>query len=78
MSITHGSLSAKPAPIRYLAFAVALSAMLAAAPAGAADFYAGKSIDLLIGAAPAAATTSMDAWSRAILRAISRGSRPSW
>ncbi len=69
MSITHGSLSAKPAPIRYLAFAVALSAMLAAAPAGAADFYAGKSIDLLIGAAPAG---GYDIYGRVVARHLAR------
>ena len=53
MSIAPIRTSVRPTPFRFSAFAVAVAAMLTAAPAGAADFYAGKSIDLLIGAAPA-------------------------
>src|SRR6266704_7147488 len=47
------------------ALATAIGATLATAPAAAADFYAGKSIDLLIGAPPAG---GYDIYARALGR----------
>jgi len=47
------------------ALAATIGAMVTAAPAGAADFYAGKSIDLLIGAPPAG---GYDIYARALAR----------
>src|SRR5437763_3209344 len=47
------------------ALAAAIGATLATAPAAAADFYAGKSIDLLIGAPPAG---GYDIYARALAR----------
>ena len=49
----------------FVALAAAMSAALAAAPAIAADFYAGKSIDMLIGAPPAG---GYDIYARALAR----------
>ena len=48
---------------------IAMTALFAA-PASAQDFYAGKTIDIIVGAPPAAATTSTRAQSRGILPAI--------
>ena len=46
-----------------------ICAMLAAAPAGAVDYFAGKSIDLLIGAPPAG---GYDIYARALARHYGR------
>jgi tripartite-type tricarboxylate transporter receptor subunit TctC len=51
------------------ALAAALGAALTVPPAGAADFYAGKSIDLLIGAPPAG---GYDIYARALARHYGR------
>ncbi len=60
-------------PITFLAglaaLATAIGATLAAAPAPAADFYAGKSIDLLIGAPPAG---GYDIYARVVGRHLGR------
>ena len=69
MSITLIFSSGMQTPSRFTAFALGFAAMLAAAPAGAADFYAGKSIDLLIGAAPAG---GYDIYGRVVARHLSR------
>src|SRR5438270_10451486 len=56
----------RPMPGKFLTGLVALTAGLAAAaPAAAADFYTGKSIDLLIGAPPAG---GYDIYARALAR----------
>src|SRR5687767_13929646 len=52
-----------------LALAAALAAFLAAAPAAAQDFYAGKSIELLIGAPPGG---GYDIYGRVVARHIGR------
>ena len=53
-------------PSKFLTGLVALATSLAAAaPAAAADFYTGKSIDLLIGAPPAG---GYDIYARALAR----------
>src|SRR5213594_1079571 len=59
-----------PMPRKLHAGLIALCAMcIAAAPASAADYFAGKSIDLLIGAPPAG---GYDIYARAVGRDLGR------
>ena len=56
---------------------IAIGATLAA-PASAADYYAGKTIEFVVGAGAAAAMISMRARWRAISGATFRAIRPWW
>src|SRR5438477_11577752 len=59
----------KPRTINASLCALAVGSLLVAQPAGAADYFAGKSIDLLIGAPPAG---GYDIYARTVARHLGR------